>query len=316
MVEDFELLNRLGREGEDFLFIISYDKSTLLAYRLDDIPSNLACYIKGKEFGTPPPYIQKEYDIKKYPISYSKYISKFNRVQQHISAGDTYLLNLTQPTPIKSSYTLEDFYTHSKAPYKLYIKDKFVCFSPECFIEINNNIISTHPMKGTIDASINNAKKKILSDNKEFAEHTMIVDLMRNDLNMVGSDTIVEEFRYIDEIYAGKKRLLQVSSHISSKLNSSWREHIGDILYTLTPAGSITGTPKKKTIKLIEKIEGYKRGFYTGIFGVCIGDTLKSAVMIRFVEIDNNSFIYKSGGGITIDSDAKLEYQEMIDKVY
>ena len=316
MIEGFELLNYLGREGEDFLFIISYDKNTLLAYKLDDIPSNIACFIDGKEFGTTLPYIPKEYHLTKSPISYNEYLSKFNQVKKHISAGDTYLLNLTQPTKITSSYTLEDFYTHSKAPYKLYIKDKFVCFSPECFIEIKDSIISTHPMKGTIDASIENAREKILSDTKELAEHTMIVDLMRNDLNMVGSNTKVEKFRYIDKIYAGKKSLLQVSSHISSKLDKSWREHIGDILYTLTPAGSITGTPKKKTIELIEKIEGYKRGFYTGIFGVCIGNRLKSAVMIRFVEKYKDYFIYKSGGGITSDSDAKLEYQEMIDKVY
>ena len=63
-------------------------------------------------------------------------------------------------------------------------------------------------------------------------------------------------------------------------------------------------------------MEGYNRGFYTGIFGVCIKDTLKSAVMIRFVEQKENNLIYKSGGGITSDSDAKKEYQEMIDKVY
>ena len=144
-------------------------------------------------------------------------------------AGDTYLLNLTQATYIESSYTLEEFYIYSKAKYKLYLKDNFVCFSPECFVKIKDNTIYTHPMKGTIDASIKGAKEKILANKKEFAEHTMIVDLMRNDLNIVGSNTEVNRFRYIDEIYAGDKKLLQVSSEISSKLPKDWRENIGDI---------------------------------------------------------------------------------------
>ena len=171
-------------------------------------------------------------------------------------------------------------------------------------------------MKGTIDASIKGAKEKILANKKEFAEHTMIVDLMRNDLNIVGSNTEVNRFRYIDEIYAGDKKLLQVSSEISSKLPKDWRENIGDILNKITPAGSITGTPKKKTIEIINSVEGYDRGFYTGIFGVCIGDSLNSAVIIRFVQKDRDRLVYKSGGGITIDSDVKMEYQEMLDKVY
>ncbi len=317
MREGFDYLNRLGKAGEDFLFVIPYDKSDILAYPIDTVPPEIACCIKGREFGKAPATTEDiEYNLKKYPVNYEEYLSKFKQVQEHIASGDTYLLNLTQPTEIETSYTLEDFYTRSQADYKLYFRDQFVCFSPECFIEIKNNTVYTHPMKGTIDASVENAKEKILSDSKEFAEHTMIVDLMRNDLNMVGSNTKVERFRYIDDIYAGNKRLLQVSSEISSKLPTDWREHIGDILYTLTPAGSITGTPKKRTVEIIREIEGYDRGFYTGIFGVCRGNTLQSAVMIRFVEKAGDRLIYKSGGGITADSDAEMEYQEMQDKVY
>ena len=94
-------------------------------------------------------------------------------------------------------------------------------------------------------------------------------------------------------------------------------EKIGDILTSILPAGSITGTPKKKTVEILKKIENYDRGFYTGIFGVFDGINLDSSVMIRFIQQEQNGeLFYKSGGGITCDSNVNLEYQELIDKIY
>jgi para-aminobenzoate synthetase component 1 len=171
-------------------------------------------------------------------------------------------------------------------------------------------------MKGTIDASVNNAQKKILEDEKELAEHTMIVDLMRNDLGIIANDIRVKRFRYIDTITAGEKKLLQISSHIEGKLEKSWQNSIGDILDKLTPAGSISGTPKRSTLEIIKKVEDYKRGFYTGVFGIFEGNALYSGVMIRFIENVGNKLIYKSGGGITIDSNLKSEYKELNQKIY
>ena len=171
-------------------------------------------------------------------------------------------------------------------------------------------------MKGTIEASIPDAKEKILANEKEMAEHVMIVDLMRNDLGMVGTNIKVEQFRYVEKIKAGEKELLQVSSKITATLPSNWQDNVGRLLKTLLPAGSITGTPKKSTINIINNIENYERGFYTGVFGIFDGENLYSAVMIRFIEKIEEKLFYKSGGGITIDSDAKSEYEELIDKIY
>ena len=152
---------------------------------------------------------------------------------------------------------------------------------------------------------------------KEMAEHTMVVDLLRNDLSIVSNRVRVEKFRYVDEISAGEKRLLQISSKISGELDENWNKKVGDILVSLLPAGSITGTPKRKTVEIIKKVEKYDRDFYTGIFGVFDGKSLDSAVMIRFIEKDKDGeFYYKSGGGITCDSNASLEYQELLDKIY
>ena len=251
-----------------------------------------------------------------YPISREEYRQKFEAVQEHIRNGNTYLLNLTQPTRIESDYSLNDIYRMAHAPYKLRVKDEFVCFSPEPFITITNNVIHTFPMKGTIDASLPDAVNTILNDPKELAEHTMIVDLLRNDLGIVAKDIRVERFRYITTIDTGNKKLHQVSSHISGTLENSWRENAGELITALMPAGSISGTPKRKTVEIIQDIEGYKRGYFTGVFGHYDGKNLYSAVAIRFIEKIDNKLIYKSGGGITADSVCTSEYNEMIDKVY
>lgn len=250
------------------------------------------------------------------PVSLENYRHKFTSVLEHIRCGNTYLLNLTQPTPIESPYTLHEIYTMAHAPYKLRVRDHFVCFSPEPFVTIENNTIHTYPMKGTIDASLPNAVHTILNDPKEFAEHTMIVDLLRNDLGIVANSIKVEKFRYITTIDTGEKKLHQVSSHISGSLKSDWKENAEALILALLPAGSISGTPKRKTLELIQEIEGYDRGYFTGIFGHFDGENLYSAVAIRFIEKVNGKLIYKSGGGITADSDCESEYKEMIDKIY
>ncbi len=254
--------------------------------------------------------------IKKNPVSLEIYTLAFERVIQEMKVGNTYMLNLTFPTLIETNLSLAEIFLSSKAPFKLYFRDKFITFSPERFIKIENNLIKTYPMKGTIDASLPNAKETILANEKEQAEHNMVVDLLRNDLSIVAKKVMVDKFRYVNQITAGSKILLQVSSEISGVLEQDWHQKIGDILLPLLPAGSISGTPKKNTIKIIKTVEGYQRGFFTGVFGYFDGNKLDSAIMIRFIEKIGNQLIYKSGGGITIDSKAETEYKEMLDKVY
>jgi para-aminobenzoate synthetase component 1 len=308
-------INSLASNRTPFLFVISYDKSKIYVQSLKELDKNIFFKI-DKYRNYPKIPIDKSYYLKKYPIDFETYRYKLDKVLEEIKLGNTYLLNLTFKTPIETNLSLKEIFLHSKAKYKLYFKDKFICFSPEKFIEIKDNTISTYPMKGTIDANIPDAKELILSDNKEMAEHIMIVDLMRNDLGMVGKDIKVTKFRYIDKIKAGEIELLQVSSKIEATLAENWRDNLGDILYKILPAGSITGTPKRKTIEIIDNIEDYNRNFYTGIFGIFDGESLYSAVMIRFIDKENGKLYYKSGGGITIDSKANNEYNELINKIY
>ena len=312
-----EKLNKFGSQKEPFLFVISYDLSKFYIEKLSKLPTSIKYEFNSKEHHKTK---NKKLKLEKFPISFEEYKNKFEVLQEEIRKGNSYLLNLTSKTKIYIDTSLDEIFENTNAKFKLRYKnldDDFVCFSPERFVEIKKNKIFTYPMKGTIDANIPNAEARILGDVKEMAEHTMVVDLLRNDLGIIGSKVRVEKFRYIDKINAGDKKLLQVSSKISAQLDTNWNEKIGDIITSILPAGSITGTPKKKTVEILNDIEKYDRDFYTGIFGIFDGENLDSAVMIRFIEVDKSGEIYyKSGGGITLDSNVNSEYQELIDKVY
>jgi len=308
-------ITELAKKREPFLFVLSYDLKKTFVQPLKNLDDDILFKI-GHQRNYPREARKKKYYLQKSPIDFKGYKSSLDKVLEEIHSGNTYLLNLTFKTPIETNLSLKEVFTYAKAKYKLYFKDEFICFSPEKFIEIENNTISTYPMKGTIEASLPNAKEKILNNEKEMAEHVMIVDLMRNDLGIVAKNIKVEKFRYVEKIIAGEKELLQVSSKITAKLPNDWRDNLGELLKKLLPAGSITGTPKRSTVSIINNIEDYNRSFYTGVFGIFDGENLYSAVMIRFIEKENEKLYYKSGGGITIDSDAKSEYEELIDKIY
>ena len=286
-----------------------------IAKALDDLDDDI-CYKLEDWRNYPVKKRTKDFTFSKSPVDFNTYKKALHQVLEEIRSGNTYLLNLTFRTPVESSLTLKEIFTYARAKFKLYFKDEFICFSPERFVEIKENTIATYPMKGTIDAHLPHAKETILADQKEMAEHVMIVDLMRNDLGIIGSEVKVEKFRYVEKIKAGEKELLQVSSKITATLPTDWKDHLGTLLSQILPAGSISGTPKKSTVNIIKHIENFDRGFYTGVFGVFDGESLRSGVMIRFIEKENGKFFYKSGGGITIDSDAKSEYEELLDKIY
>jgi len=305
-----DTLNFLGKRREPFFFAIDFEGHEFF---LDE--TDVLFQLEERRNFVPKPFL-KSLHVKTNYVSFEAYKKAFMQVIEEIKKGNTYLLNLTFSTHLQGEIDLEDTFFRANAAFKLCVKDKFVCFSPERFVAIKDGVIETYPMKGTIDASIQNAKEKILANEKEMSEHTMVVDLLRNDLGMVASKIRVENFRYVQKIQAGKKELLQVSSKIIGDMPSSWQEKIGTILCKLLPAGSISGTPKKKTLSLINQIEEHKRGFFTGVFGYFDGKDFDSAVMIRFIQKTAFGYVYKSGGGITLQSDCKSEYEEMKDKVY
>ncbi len=314
MLSAVKNMNLLGKKRIPFFFLIDFEMRKPLVIPFSEINSSQLIF----EMGVRNPKEKKHGNIefKEHVMGFEQYKAAFEFVQSHLHAGNSYLLNLTFPTLIETDLDLNTIYLLSHAKYKLKYLDEFVCFSPETFVKIKQNVMYSYPMKGTIDAALPDAEQMLMNDPKEIAEHNTIVDLIRNDLSMVAKEVRLTRYRYIDKICTNNKTLLQVSSEISGKLQPDWREHIGSMLEKLLPAGSVSGAPKAKTLEIIKESEHYERGYYTGIFGVFDGENLDSAVAIRFIQKINGRLYYKSGGGITVYSELTSEYNELIDKIY
>lgn len=313
-----QLMNEWGKQGKAFFFMISFDQSQNLLLAEEDLATTELFFQLPSVAHLPSekPKLPENIEFHKQCVSFDEFEQAFILAKKHLDFGNTYLINLTKPSKIQTNLSFQQIFLHSKAPYKLWIKDQLVVFSPEIFVKVKDGEISSYPMKGTIDAAIPNAKGIILKDSKERAEHNTIVDLIRNDLSMVSKNVRVERFRYIDEVKTRDKTLLQVSSEILGEVSDDFFDHLGDRFYTLLPAGSISGAPKAKTVEVIREAEQYERGFYTGVFGYFDGKSLDSAVMIRYMEQQGDQIVFKSGGGITTFSDCRKEYEELKDKVY
>lgn len=309
-------MNIYGAEREPFMFIVDFDMKCPEIHKINSVPHCIKFITPLLSNINPKQIYSKPVSLKKHPVPFRIYSEAFRNVQKNIRLGNSYLLNLTFPTLIETEMTLEEIFEVSVAKYKLLYYNSFVVFSPEIFVRINEGEIKSFPMKGTIDSSVPDAEKVLLNDEKEEAEHNTIVDLIRNDLSIFADEVRVNRYRYVDEIKTKETVLLQVSSEISGRLGKGYESHLGEIIARMLPAGSVTGAPKKETVRIIKESETYERGWYTGVFGVFDGKSLDSAVMIRFIENESGRFIYKSGGGITYQSDPVKEYEELISKVY
>lgn len=313
----FERMNELGSQSKPFLFLLDSDLLKPLIYTPEEAQKAGIFYqIHDRKNFVPLPPSSSPFSFTKTPVLPDRYQDAFNRVMHHLKAGNSYLVNLTFPTRVETNLSIRDIFFRSRARYKIMVPNQFVVFSPEIFIRIEDRIISSNPMKGTIDMAVPNAKSVLHSNPKELAEHHTIVDLIRNDLNSVAKEVCVERFRYFEEIDTNFTHLLQVSSRITGVLPADYASHLGDIFFRILPAGSVTGAPKKRTVEIIHEAETYHRGYYTGVMGYFDGSALDSGVMIRFIEETPDGKVFKSGGGITSQSTMDEEYQEMIDKVY
>ncbi len=315
-----EKMNRLAAENRDFLFVIDYRGENCIVEDFADVCPELVrfafCGVGNAVEKAPlTPGVNAEWHVD--APEYADYERSFNVVRNNIMKGNSYLVNLTAKVGVETNLSPEEIFACADAPYKLWVKDRFVCFSPETFIRINRQgTISSFPMKGTISAEIPDAAAVLVADEKESAEHATIVDLIRNDLSIVAQKVSVARYRYVDVLATNRGRILQTSSEITGRLDADFRSHIGDIVFAQLPAGSVTGAPKPETQRIIADAENYERGFYTGVMGCWTNGMLDSAVMIRFVENENGKLFFKAGGGITAKSICRKEYEELIQKVY
>ncbi|MCX8019076.1 MAG: aminodeoxychorismate synthase component I [Chitinophagaceae bacterium] len=313
-----ETVNLWTHQGKPFLLLCSFDLTRAELYAREELEQEQifidfpSCKILPENTSLPQPF-----HFEKKPPAYKDYKKSFERVMAALQRGDSYLINLTASSEIFTNASPVQLFNAAVSRYKILYKNQWLCFSPETFITIDEaGFIRSNPMKGTIDASLPDAENTLLNDEKEKAEHYTIVDLIRNDLSGVAYDVKVKRFRYVDVIKTNRKSLLQVSSEIEGKLPEGYHSSISRILFSLLPAGSVSGAPKQKTVEIIKEAETHNRGFYTGVAFMYNGSSFDSCVLIRFMEFTPQGIFFKSGGGITVRSEAEKEYQELTDKIY
>jgi len=260
----------------------------------------------------------------------SAYHQAFNKIQDYLKAGDCYQINLTQCWQGElSNQQLVDYlpslHQSTNAPFAGYLglnNFELLSCSPELFFTFANNAqgencIITKPIKGTRPRGQNVAadqanKKELASSEKDIAENVMIVDLLRNDLGKYAKTGTVKVPKLFDiESFSNVH-------HMVSTITATLKDDISPwtVLFESLPAGSITGTPKKRAVEIINELEAKPRGAYCGTIGYLNFDgTGQWNVLIRTLQaLDNNVSLW-AGGGITIASDCEAEYQECFDKV-
>ena len=319
MIDVAELISKIDEavaRGSDFLFAIDFELKNALFIPKPKEQKNILWRVGERSNFE----IDGDRKIDKLVpdfLSEQDYNTMFDVIYKGLYRGDSFLTNLTVRTELKGEVSMKDIALGAKSKYLLYVPDKFVSFSPEPFVKIDNEgVISSYPMKGTINACVEDAENILLNDPKECSEHFTIVDLIRADLSRVATNVNVDSFKYIDKLTTINGEILQMSSKITGDLLVEAKQSFGDMLLKLLPAGSISGAPKQPTLKLIREAEKIDRGFYCGVFGYYDGKELESAVLIRYIEQAKGKYYYRSGGGITINSDMKREYEEVKTKVY
>ncbi|MCH2039981.1 MAG: anthranilate synthase component I family protein [Saccharospirillaceae bacterium] len=251
------------------------------------------------------------------------YTRAFNQVQNYLNSGDCYQINLTLPFHCRNDLT-------EKSPYPLikqfrpafggYMKTKGLTLfsvSPERFIQIDGDRIETKPIKGTLPRGTTSEldrklMQQLAASNKNKAENLMIVDLLRNDLSRSAEPhSVTVEKLFELESHANVHHLV---STISAR-KSADKSHL-DVILDAFPGGSITGAPKKRAMEIIEELEIKPRGLYCGSLGY-FDDAGHSDfnILIRSIVATKEGAECWGGGGVTVDSTADDEYQEIMDKV-
>jgi para-aminobenzoate synthetase component 1 len=310
-------LNALGSQGRPCFFLMDFEQQKPRVWDLKEGEADQPAFVfPGRPPAGVPPIGLLPTNMSARHISPELFEKAFEVVQSGLQRGDSFLTNLTFPTPVDMACSLDDVYWQSEAKYRILFPGQFVCFSPETFVTIDKTgYIESRPMKGTtLDTP--QAREDLLHSQKEIAEHATIVDLIRNDLSQVAKKVRVTDYRYFHKIATSSRGLVQTSSKVGGQLPTNWKNQLGTILKTLLPAGSVSGAPKPATLDIISQAEPGPRGYYCGIGGYFDGEKVDTCVLIRFIEkTKTDDYFFRSGGGITARSNWEEEYAELRAKI-
>lgn len=251
------------------------------------------------------------------------FIDAVNKVKEYIEAGDVFQVNLS----VRQSKALQTdaFHIYGKlreinpSPYMAYMQFpefQVVSGSPELLIKKKGKEISTRPIAGTRSRGKNGEEdlrlaQELINNEKERAEHVMLVDLERNDIGRVCEYGTVEvnEFMVIEKY----SHVMHIVSNVKGKLNQ--KHSLAEIVDAVFPGGTITGAPKVRTMEIIEELEPVRRGLYTGSIGwISYNGDMELNIAIRTMIVKDNVCHVQTGAGIVIDSNPQAEYNESLKK--
>ena len=314
---DAEVIDERGGEGMD-------DQSITLAYRQGvDRALELADAIRDGDpsIGEPPvstPEATFESDCGRQAFA-----DRVRKVKTYVRDGDTFQTNISQrlvaPAGVHPVAAYDALRRVNPAPYSCLLEFRsadLVSASPELLLERDGSFVRTEPIAGTRPRGDTSEKDEsleadLLGDEKERAEHAMLVDLERNDLGKVCAyGTVdVEEYRRVDRY----SEVMHLVSNVTGTLDEE--ASLADALAATFPGGTITGAPKPRTMEIIDELEDTRRGPYTGGVGIFGFDGRATVnIVIRTLVRYDEEYHLRVGAGIVHDSDPYREYDETLDK--
>lgn len=245
------------------------------------------------------------------------------RVQEYISQGDVFQVNLSvrqsKPLQVSPPEVYEVLRKLNPSPYMGYVsfpEFQLVSASPELLVKVKGGEVHTRPIAGTrprgqTDAQDEALARELIDNEKERAEHVMLVDLERNDLGRVCRFGSVEvsEFMVVEKY----SHVMHIVSHVKGELADD--KDAFDAVAAAFPGGTITGAPKVRTMEIIEELEPVKRGVYTGSIGwFGFNGDVEVNIAIRTMVVKDGVAHVQAGAGIVIDSTPEAEYRESLKK--
>ncbi len=256
-------------------------------------------------------------------MSKEEFMDIVKKAKEYIKAGDIFQVVLSQRFEVDNPPDSFEVYRRLRAtnpsPYLYYFKTKeyeISGASPELLVKVNDGIAATRPIAGTRPRGTDHAEdialeKSLLADEKERAEHTMLVDLGRNDLGKVseyGSVQVTDFMRV--ERYS---KVMHLVSDVQGKLRQDMKPM--DALQAVLPAGTLSGAPKVRAMEIIDELENKKRGLYGGTVGYFgYNGDMNTCIAIRTILYKNGKAYVQAGAGIVADSDPEKEFAETTHK--
>lgn len=321
--------DNIGFPKCNFFFIdefLAYDHKTdeiilasLYEEKLKELEDSI---LKGKILEREKRAKSKELNIK-YHVTKEDFINKVNKAKDYIEDGDIFQVVLSQRVSMDINvHPLEIYKTLrviNPSPYLFYFNFndfQVVGSSPESMVEVRNGVVTTCPIAGTrprgcSEQEDERLKEELLADEKERAEHLMLVDLARNDIGKISKIGTVKVPTFMNvEKYSHVMHIVSlVNGEIKDELNG-----VDAVLATL-PAGTLSGAPKIRAMEIIEELEEEKRGVYGGAIGYFgLDGNMDTCIGIRMVVCKDNKAFVQAGAGIVMDSIPEKEYEETLHK--